>query len=127
MVGLHLLSSLPDTLQNMITYSPIKVPDSHTDRRNLTFQLHDGSKCTILVSKKEKKIKMYSDHLYHQNLILRELLSSVGLMDQMAELYDIITFEDKLPTSELFELLDLHFKLRKNANDLRKQLEKRTV
>ena len=45
----------------------------------------------------------------------------------MAELYDIITFEDKIPTTELFELVDTHFRLRKNSSDLRKQLDKRTV
>ena len=37
MVGLHLLSSLPDAFSNLITYSPLKVPESHIDRRNLTF------------------------------------------------------------------------------------------
>lgn len=93
----------------------------------MSFHHYDGSICSVLVSKDEKKLRLQSVDLAHMSLLLKELLSSVELKHSSRSLQEVISFQDTLPTQELFDTIDEHFRIRDESKNLMKALEKRTV
>jgi hypothetical protein len=71
-----------------------------------------------LVSKDESKVRIQTDELSQQWLVLKELLQ--GLDTSAAELYNHVCFNDDIPLQELFALIDEHFSIRQQSADLRK-------
>jgi len=62
MQGINTLGSLPDVFQTLLNYQ--KCDESFKQRRNMTFEFHDGQTCSILVSKDEKKIRIQTNELH---------------------------------------------------------------
>ena len=93
----------------------------------MSFAYHNGQTASIVVSKDEKKIRLQTASLHEQWLVVREMFERLEQSFRGQELYDVIEFEQAVPTQELFQVIDDHFELRKEEGRLRKQLDSRTV
>ena len=91
MQGLNMLSSLPDTFKDMFDMQ--QCDESFKQRRNITFQYHDGETSSILVSKDEKKIRIQANSLCQQWLVINELTSILEQTSGGQEIYDIISYD----------------------------------
>lgn len=65
------LGALPDVFAAM--FEAQNAADGLKQRRNISFQYHDGNVGSILVSKDEQKIRVQTNSFSQQWLILREL------------------------------------------------------
>lgn len=93
----------------------------------MSFEYHDGSIVSILVSKDNSKIRIQTNHLHRQWLLVREFVEKLEEMFSNRPIYDIVTFDQDMPLKDLFDDVDLHFQLRKEQSKLCKLLEQRTV
>lgn len=58
---------------------------------------------------------------------MRELTEKLEETFRGYEIHDIIEFDGPIPLTELFEIIDQHFAIRKDSTKLRKMMESRTV
>ena len=71
MAGSNTLGSLPEVFSDM--FHAQNCNESYKQRRNISFEYHDGSTGSILVSKDEKKIRLQTNEFYQHWLIVKEL------------------------------------------------------
>lgn len=120
-----ILGGLPDFFSEMVEAQ--KCDESFKKDRNMSFEYHDGAIVSILVSKDNSKIRIQTNHLHCQWLLLREFVEKLEDMFPNRPIHDIIDFDQEMPLKDLFDDIDLHFQLRKEQNRLCKLLEQRTV
>lgn len=86
-----ILGGLPDFFSEMVEAQ--KCDESFKKDRNMTFEYHDGTIVSILVSKDNTKIRIQTNHLHCQWLLLREFVEKLEEMFSNRPIYDIITFD----------------------------------
>jgi hypothetical protein len=98
------IGSLPNVFNEM--FEAQKCDESFKERRNISFQYHDGNRASILVSKDEKKIRVQASSFDQHWIVLRELCEKLEETFRGYEIYDILSFDGPVPLGELFEMID---------------------
>ena len=119
------IGSLPNVFSEM--FEAQRCDETFKERRNISFQYHDGAAASILVSKDEKKIRVQACSFDQHWLVLKELTEKLEETFRGYDIFDIVTFDEQIPLKELFEIIDQHNAIRKESTHLRKMLESRTV
>lgn len=125
MVDGKIIGGLPDFFSEMIESQ--QCDESFKKDRNMSFVYHDGSIVSILVSKDNSKIRIQSNHLHQQWLLVREFVEKLQDMFGNRPIHQIVSFDQEMPFKDLFDDIELHFQLRKEQRKLLKLLEQRTV
>jgi len=110
MVGMYALGPLPEVFAEM--FDAQRCDESFKQRRNISFQYHDGAVASVLVSKDEKKIRLQTSDLHHQWLLVKEFIDRLEENYRNTEIYDVITFDQQIPLNDLFATIDEHFEIR---------------
>jgi len=80
--------------------------DSYKKDRNMSFEYHDGSIVSILVSKDSMKIRLQAGSLALQWLLVKEFIEKLEDMFDSKQIHEIVCFDQDIPLRDLFESID---------------------
>jgi hypothetical protein len=119
-----IVQSLPDIFSEMLGVQ--NCDESMMVPRVISFTFHNENIASVILNKDQKQLQIMTGQFDQHWLILRELCSSMETKYRKP-IYQVVSYNDKIPTAELFENIDLHFNIRAELQKLRKKLETRTV
>mmetsp|Transcript_15350 Transcript_15350/g.25946 ORF Transcript_15350/g.25946 Transcript_15350/m.25946 type:complete len:291 (+) Transcript_15350:1829-2701(+) len=125
MASVLTMKPMPLVFEDMFTLQ--KCDESFKQLKTITFAYHDESTATIIISNNEKKVRIQTDRFHQQWLVIRELVSRLHENYRGKEIYDIVNYDHVIPLNELFEVIEDHFRIRSLEQQLKKQIESRTV
>ena len=109
MIGDLTLQSLPDIFSDMLGAQ--NCDESMMQLRNISFTYHNQNIASVILNKNSKDLQVMTNEFDHQWLVLRELTSSMETKFRKS-IHQIVSFDDKIPLTELFETIDIHFNIR---------------
>ena len=98
------IGSLPNVVNEM--FETQKCDESFKERRNISFQYHDGNAASILVSKDERKIRVQACSFDQQWIVMNELTEKLEETFRGYEIFDIVELDGPISLTELFEIID---------------------